>query len=125
LGLPFLVVLLFVVAEFARVFYMAMGVASAARAGVQYGAQSYVKAIDNAGMTNAATNDGQNVSGLSVVPTHFCMCDGAQCSPASASPCILSLWIKGATFQQIAAAGFGIRECPLSAHSQLLRRNPA
>src|SRR5712692_3023472 len=40
LGLPFLVLLLFVVCEFARVFYMAMGVASAARAGVQYGAQS-------------------------------------------------------------------------------------
>jgi TadE-like protein len=90
LGLPFLVVLLFVVAEFARVFYMAMGVASAARAGVQYGAQSYVKAIDNTGMTTAATNDGQNINGLSVVPTHFCMCDGAQCSPASASACVVA-----------------------------------
>jgi Flp pilus assembly protein TadG len=90
LGLPFLVILLFVVAEFARVFYMAMSVASAARAGVQYGAQSYVKAIDNAGMTAAATNDGQNVAGLSVVPTHFCMCDGPQCSPASASACVVS-----------------------------------
>ena len=47
MGLPFLAVLLFVVCEFARVFYIAMGVASAARAGVQYGAQSYVKAVDN------------------------------------------------------------------------------
>jgi len=90
LGLPFLVVLLFVVCEFARVFYVAMGVASAARAGVQYGAQSYVKAVDNSGMTAAATNDAQNISGLSVVPTHFCMCDGAQCSPAQASACIVS-----------------------------------
>jgi len=90
LGLPFLAVLLFVVCEFARVFYVAMGVASAARAGVQYGAQSYVKAIDNAGMTLAADNDGKNISGLSVTPTHFCMCDGAQCSPAQASACIVS-----------------------------------
>ncbi|MGH7913075.1 MAG: TadE/TadG family type IV pilus assembly protein [Candidatus Binataceae bacterium] len=89
-GLPFLVVLLFVVCEFARVFYMAMGVASAARAGVQYGAQSYVKAIDNDGMTTAATNDAQSISGLSVVPTHFCMCDGAQCSPAQSSACVVS-----------------------------------
>ncbi|MGA7761063.1 MAG: TadE family protein [Candidatus Binataceae bacterium] len=90
LGLPFLAVLLFVVCEFARVFYVAMGVASAARAGVQYGAQSYVKAIDNSGMTLAADNDGKNISGLSVTPTHFCMCDGAQCSPAQASACVVS-----------------------------------
>ena len=90
LGLPFLVLLLFVVCEFARVFYVAMGVASAARAGVQYGAQSYVKAVDNPGMIQAANNDGKNISGLSVVPTHFCMCDGAQCSPAQSSACIVS-----------------------------------
>jgi hypothetical protein len=90
LGLPFLVLLLVVVGDFARVFYVAMGVASAARAGVQYGAQSYVKAVDNSGMTTAATNDGQSIAGLSVVPTHFCMCDGAQCNPAQASPCVVS-----------------------------------
>ncbi len=90
LGLPFLVVLLFVVCEFARVFYVAMAVASAARAGVQYGAQSYIKAVDNPGMTAAATNDGKNITGLSVVPTHFCMCNGPQCSPAQASACIVS-----------------------------------
>jgi len=90
LGLPFMAVLLFVVCEFARVFYVAMGVASAARAGVQYGAQSYVKAVDNAGMTLAADNDGKNISGLSVTPTHFCMCDGAQCSPSQSSACVVS-----------------------------------
>jgi Flp pilus assembly protein TadG len=90
LGLPFLAVLLFVVCEFARVFYVAMGVASAARAGVQYGAQSYVKAVDNTGMTQAANNDGKNISGLSVTPTHFCMCDGAQCNPAQTSSCIVT-----------------------------------
>jgi hypothetical protein len=90
LGLPLMAVLLFVVCEFARVFYVAMGVASAARAGVQYGAQSYVKAIDNAGMTLAADNDGKNISGLSVTPTHFCMCDGAQCSPSQSSACVVS-----------------------------------
>jgi hypothetical protein len=96
-GLPVLVLLLVVVADFARVFYMAMGVASAARAGVQYGAQSYVKAIDNTGMTTAATNDGQNIRGLSVVPTHFCMCDGAQYSPAQASACVVSCTAPPAT----------------------------
>jgi Flp pilus assembly protein TadG len=90
LGLPFLILLLFVVCQFARVFYVAMGVASAARAGVQYGAQSYVKAIDDTGMTAAAANDGQNIAGLAVVPTHFCMCDGAQCSPTQSTPCVVS-----------------------------------
>lgn len=90
LGLPFLIVLLFVICQFARVFYVAMGVASAARAGVQYGAQSYVKAVDDTGMTTAASNDGKNIAGLSVVPSHFCMCDGAQCSPSQSSACIVS-----------------------------------
>ncbi|HVB82769.1 MAG TPA: TadE family protein [Candidatus Binataceae bacterium] len=90
LAAPILVVLLLVVADFARVFYLAMGIASAARAGVQYGAQSYVKAVDNAGMTTAATNDAQSIGNITVVPTHFCMCDGAQCSPAQASACVVS-----------------------------------
>jgi Flp pilus assembly protein TadG len=90
LGLPFLAVLLFVVCEFARVFYVAIGVASAARAGVQYGAQTYVTAVDNSGMAQAANNDGKNIIGLSVTPTHFCMCDGAQCSPAQSSACVVS-----------------------------------
>ena len=97
LGLPFLVLLLVVVADFARVFYTAMGVASAARAGVQYGAQSYVRAVDNSGMTTAATNDGQNIRGLSVVPTHFCRCDGAQCSPPSASACVVACYAPPAS----------------------------
>ena len=90
LGLPFLVLLLFVICQFARVFYVAIGVASAARAGVQYGAQSYVKAVDNTGMSAAASNDGKNIVGLSVVPSHFCMCDGAQCSPVQSSACVVS-----------------------------------
>jgi len=100
LGLPFLIVLLFVVCQFARVFYVAMAVASAARAGVQYGAQSYIKAVDNPGMTTAATNDGKNITGLSVVPTHFCMCNGPQCSPAQTSACIVSCSAPPATCTQ-------------------------
>jgi Flp pilus assembly protein TadG len=86
LALPLVVVLLFVVCQFARVFYVAIGLASAARAGVQYGAQSYVKAIDTAGMNAAATNDGKNIPGISASSTHFCMCDGSQCSPSQSNP---------------------------------------
>ena len=87
-GLPFLVLLLVVVADFARVFYASVAVASAARAGVQYGAQSYIKAVDFTGMQQAALNDGKNItsfatpmeagapngSGLSASATNFCKC---------------------------------------------------
>jgi len=76
LALPLVVVLLFVVCQFAPVFYVAMGVASAARAGVQYGAQNYVKAIDTSAMNAAATSDGKYIPGLTASSTHFCMYDG-------------------------------------------------
>jgi hypothetical protein len=90
LGLSFLVVWLVVIADVARASYVKRSVASAARAAVRYGAQSYVKAIDNAGMIRAADNDVQYISGLSVIPRHFCTCDGAQCSPPSSSACFVS-----------------------------------
>jgi Flp pilus assembly protein TadG len=84
LALPALALLLVVVADFARVFYDSIAVASAARAGVQYGARCYETAIQTNNVQQAALNDGQNVSGLSAVASIFCMCDGAvvACSPA-------------------------------------------
>jgi Flp pilus assembly protein TadG len=87
LSLPFLVVLLLVVADFARLFYASIGVANAARAGTQYGAQNYTTAIDYPGMKTAAQNDGQNISGLSASATSFCTCNGAKvaCIPAQCS----------------------------------------
>ena len=90
LGIPLMALLLLVAADFARAFNMAIRVASAARAGVQYGAQSYTKAVDNVGMSTAATNGAPNVSGLSIVPTHFCICDGSQCNPSQTSACTVS-----------------------------------
>lgn len=96
LALPFLVLLLVVVADFARVFYASIAVASAARAGVQYGAQSFVKAVDYAGMRQAALNDGKSIAsfatpmeagapsgtGLTATATNFCKC---VTSPAASS----------------------------------------
>jgi len=96
LGLPFLVLLLVVVADFARVFYASIAVASAARAGVQYGAQSYVKAVDYAGMQQAALKDGKSIAsfatpmeagapsgtGLTATATNYCKC---VTSPAASS----------------------------------------
>jgi Flp pilus assembly protein TadG len=84
---PVVVLLLVVVGDFARVFYAAIEVANAARAGVQYGAQSYVTAIKYDSIKQAALNDGQNISGLSATAADFCMCNGVKvaCSPPQCS----------------------------------------
>lgn len=81
--LPTLALLLVVVADFARVFYTSIAVANAARAGVQYGSQSLLTAIQYTSIQQAALNDGENVSGLSATASDFCMCNGSvvACSP--------------------------------------------
>jgi Flp pilus assembly protein TadG len=101
---PAVVLLLVVVGDFARVFYAAIEVANAARAGVQYGAQSYVTAIDYNSIKQAALNDGQNVSGLSATATDVCMCNGVKvaCSPAQCSqPQLFVQVTTTATFKTI------------------------
>ena len=50
LSLPLLLMMFLVVVETGRAFYIAISVGNAARAGVQYGAQSLSTAADNAGM---------------------------------------------------------------------------
>ena len=50
LSLPLLLMMFLVVVETGRAFYIAISVANAARAGVQYGAQNLSTAADNAGM---------------------------------------------------------------------------
>ncbi|HZO81742.1 MAG TPA: TadE/TadG family type IV pilus assembly protein [Candidatus Binataceae bacterium] len=85
LVLPTLALLLVVVADFARVFYLSIAVANAARAGVAYGSQSLLKAIQFDSIQQAALNDGQNIAGLTATASDVCMCNGAvvACSPAA------------------------------------------
>ena len=94
--LPFFLLLLMGVIDFSRVFYTALTVSHAARAGAQYGAQSNVKSQDTAGMQAAAiaaAQDDIDTSALTVTATNFCMCtaDGvtltamATCTSACAS----------------------------------------
>jgi Flp pilus assembly protein TadG len=71
---PILVLVLVIAADFSRVFYMSIEAANAARAGVQYGAQSTIQASDTAGMQQAALNDGSNLSGLTANASNFCEC---------------------------------------------------
>src|SRR2546426_4257623 len=60
--------------DFGRVFYNAMAVTHAARAGAQYGAQSNITSVDTAGMTQAALAAAGDVQGLTVTPTQYCQC---------------------------------------------------
>jgi TadE-like protein len=90
LTLPLLMLILLGAAEFARFAWAAIETANAARAGVQYGAQTQISASDNAGMQTAALNDGVNLSGLTATPSHSCACASAPstsvvCTGASGS----------------------------------------
>lgn len=69
-----LFVVMFGVADFARMFSSASVVASAARAGTQYGMMSPAHYGDYTGMQNAALADAQNASGLTITATQFCAC---------------------------------------------------
>jgi Flp pilus assembly protein TadG len=71
---PVLTFVLVVAADFSRVYYMSIEAANAARAGVQYGAQTTTTASDTAGMQQAALNDASNLSGLTAIASNFCEC---------------------------------------------------
>jgi Flp pilus assembly protein TadG len=83
---PLLLLLLVGTIEIGRFAYYSILVSNAARAGAQYGAQSLATAADNAGISTAAKNDAQNITGLTVTSTQLCGCNGASLSgtcPAS------------------------------------------
>ncbi|HTW87643.1 MAG TPA: TadE/TadG family type IV pilus assembly protein [Candidatus Binataceae bacterium] len=84
-AVPAIALLLMVVVDFGRFFYMGIAVHSAARAGAQYGSQTLATAADTTGMTNAATTDWNNSSlGLTVTPSQ-CTCVSSS-SNVSACP---------------------------------------
>ena len=89
LMLPVLGILLIGTIDFARVYYAAMAIDQAARAGAAYGAQSVAKSGDDAGMAQAALSAANldltpAVTAASVHATHWCACaDGTQVSCAS------------------------------------------
>ncbi len=72
--LPVLVLLLLVVSDFARVFFVSIAVNNAARAGAQYGSQSVQNAATPAGMVAAANADGANIPGLEYADHIICTC---------------------------------------------------
>jgi Flp pilus assembly protein TadG len=83
LSLPLLTALLLIVVETGRICLVAVALASAARAGVQYGAQNLTTVSDTAGMQNAALADAPNLTGMTATASHSC-----HCSDGSASTCL-------------------------------------
>lgn len=74
---PVLIFLLIGLIEVSRYTYFGILAAHAARAGVQYGAQNAVSAIDDAGVQNAVAQDAQNLPNWHVTRTTICTVNGA------------------------------------------------
>ena len=81
---PLLLLLLVGIFEVGRFAYYSIEVSNAARAAVQYGAQSLADAKDTPKISLAATNDSPDLSGLTVNSTVLCACSE---SPSSYVPC--------------------------------------
>jgi len=88
--LPMLLLLLVGVIEVGRLAYVSIAVCGAARAGVQYGAQSESKASDTSGMQNAATLDGVDISGMTATATHYCQCSDGTSTACTNNTCSTS-----------------------------------
>jgi Flp pilus assembly protein TadG len=89
-ALPMMVMLLVGTADFARVFYQAIELTNAARAGVQWGARDPGSAVDSDGMRTAAIN-AVNITGMTfpvAPPWYTCECANAAgtFSPTSPGP---------------------------------------
>jgi Flp pilus assembly protein TadG len=82
-SVPLLIVLLLVAVEAGRICLVATGLSSAARAGVQYGAQNLTTVSDTSGMQNAAKADAPNLTGMTATASYYC-----ECSDGSASTCL-------------------------------------
>ncbi len=80
---PIFLLLLAGIVELGSAMNQSIIVASAARAGVEYGAQNLVTAEDVSGMVSAAIADGGNEPGLSATASYACTC-----ADGSASTCL-------------------------------------
>lgn len=87
--LPVLLLMMLAAVEMGRAAYTDIVVVGAAHAGALYGAQNNANAANDAGMEQAAKNDGAEVNGLTAVATHVCACSsGASAPDCSLSDCV-------------------------------------
>lgn len=89
LTVPFLVLLLIGVIDLGRAEHYNILLESAARAGVQYGAQNSITAVDNAGITSASRGESY-LPGITVTPSTFCQCADGSASTCSTGDCLNS-----------------------------------
>jgi Flp pilus assembly protein TadG len=87
LTMPLFILILVGTAELARFAWAAIEVASAARAGAQYGAQSHIKSADGPGIQAAAASDATDLSGLTATSSQSCTCSTA---PTTTIACTLT-----------------------------------
>ncbi len=78
---PLIILMLLAAVDVGRLLFMTITAKSAARAGVEYGAQSMITASDTNGMVQAALQDGQDVSGLSATASYYCKCPDGSTPP--------------------------------------------
>jgi Flp pilus assembly protein TadG len=105
LAFPLLMLILVGTADFGRVFYTYVTLASAAHTGAEYGATSAPKIYDSAGIRQAALNDAQDLTGVTVTSTPTCQCSNGSpvnCATTSCSPLRYYVTVKAAkTFQTL------------------------
>jgi Flp pilus assembly protein TadG len=87
LTMPLLLLLLFGAGDFARAFYAAVTLTSAAGVGAMFGTRSIGAASDVAGITLAAQNDAQNLIGMTVAATKYCECPDGSSIACTATTC--------------------------------------
>lgn len=77
---PVLVFFLLGLIDVGRYMYYGILASHAARAGVQYGTQTSLTALDNVGISNAALQDAQGLSNFHATATILCTANGASTS---------------------------------------------
>ena len=82
---PVLILLFMGVVVLGQWMFFGILAANAARAGTDYGEQNLTTAADGAGMTNAALQDGQNLSQFSATP-HCYYISGSTTTPCATPP---------------------------------------
>lgn len=71
---PVLALLLVVISDFGRIFFIGIAVNNAARVGAQYGSQTNTTAADSAGMVSEASADGANIPNFQTPTASQCTC---------------------------------------------------
>jgi Flp pilus assembly protein TadG len=90
LSLPLMIAMLLIMVEAGHICLISISLGSAARAGVQYGAQSLTTAKDSSAMVSAAKADAPNLASMTVTASYHCVCSNGNASTCLATDCSTS-----------------------------------